>query len=227
MKYLILIFITSLCFAGRGNYLAKEFINSGDTTGKPVFRLKDKCEAHYKSECFDITGKPIQYNKVIQIEVDDTSKPIYGKKKEAVCIDESTCYALIQPECSTPEPICTPQPDLCEGEPEVCTPQEPVCVEQPEVCVNYCDSEGAGWYPIVAENYSEVYCTKLTGYQKKYFDKLVEDAALKTAYEQEKADKEAEKQAKKASKDAAKDIVKNCTKADDCLGEIKLLLGIE
>ena len=224
MKYLILIFITSLCFAGRGNYLAKEFINSGDTTGKPVFRLKDKCEAHYNAPCFDITGKPIAYNKVKQIELDDTSKPIYGKKKSTVCIDESSCYALIQPECETPEPICTPQPDVCEGDPEVCTPQEPVCVEQPEVCVNYCDSEGDGWYPIVAENFSEVYCTKLTGYKQKNVDALVEDAALKAAHEQEKADKETAKQLKAAKKEAAKEWIKNCSE-EVCL-KLKDYLGI-
>jgi len=181
LKYLILIFITSLCFAGRGNYLAKEFINSGDATGKPVFRLKDKCEAHYKSECFDITGKPIAYNKVKQIELDDTSKPIYEAKSNVQACEGQACYQLIQPVC------------------------------EDEVCTNYCPDT---YQAYVNETQTEVYCTKLTGYQKKNIDKLVEDAALKAAYEAELAAKEQEKLDKEAAKEAAKLILKDCKKDD-------------
>ena len=192
MKYLILIFITSLCFAGRGNYLAKEFINSGDTTGKPVFRLKDKCEAHYNAPCFDITGKPIAYNKVKQIELDDTSKPIYEAKSNVQACEGQACYELIQPVC------------------------------EDEVCTNYCPDT---YQAYVNETQTEVYCTKLTGYKQKKVDALVEDAALKAAYEQEKADKETAKQLKAAKKEAAKEWIKNCSE-EVCL-KLKDYLGIE
>jgi len=195
LKYLILIFITSLCFAGRGNYLAKEFINSGDITGKPVFRLKDKCEAHYKSECFDITGKPIQYNKVIQIEVDDTSKPIYSKENINACNGEVDCYDAIAPACT---PIVNTNSFATVAD---------------EVCVEYCEDfpEHAA---IVSADFTEVYCTKLIGYQKKNIDKLVEDESLKAAYEAELAAKEQEKLDKEAAKEAAKLILKDCKKDD-------------
>jgi len=206
VRYLILIFITSLCFAKA--WLPKSVIESKDLRDKWVPISESLCKKHYKEKCFDITGKPIQYNKVIQIEVDDTSKPIYSKENINACNGEVDCYDAIAPACT---PIVNTNSFATVAD---------------EVCVEYCEDfpEHAA---IVSADFTEVYCTKLVGYQKKYFDKLVEDAALKAAYEQEKADKEAEKVAKKASKDAAKEILKNCTKADDCLGEIKLLLGIE
>ena len=206
MKYLILIFITSLCFAGRGNYLAKEFINSGDTSGKPVFRLKDKCEAHYNAPCFDITGKPIAYNKVIQIELDDTSKPIYEAKSNVqACEGQADCYE--------------------KKDKPYCQDMENVVGEIVNVCTSYCGQFGADLIAFINAEYTEVYCTKLTGYKQKNVDALVEDAALKAAHEQEKADKETAKQLKAAKKEAAKEWIKNCSE-EVCL-KLKDYLGIE
>ena len=196
MKHLIIILLVSLSLQAKClNWISKaEAIKSINKVPNAGAIPPKEGEEKF---CFD--GINMAFAKIEQIELDDTSKPIYGKKKSTVCIDESSCYALIQPECET--------------------------VDEVETCVNYCDSEGDGWYPIVAANYSEVYCSKHLGYEKKYIDQLVEDATLRAAHEQEKADKEAEKLAKKASKDAAKEVVKNCNKADDCLEAIKLLLG--
>ena len=183
MKTLFLIFIASTCFAARGNFLAGDIINSGDSTGQPVFRLQEKCEAHYKKACFDITSKDIKYNKVKQVDVDDTSKPIYEAKSNVQACEGQACYELITAE---------------------------YCPETYQAYVN--------------EDKTEVYCTIIIGYKQKKVDKLVEDAALKAAYEQGKADKETAKQLKAAKKEAAKEWLKKC-KDEVCL-KLKDLLEL-
>ena len=195
MRYLILIFITTSLFAARGNYLSKDVINSGDTTGKPVYRLKDKCEAHYKQECFDITSKPVHYNKVIQVDVDDTDKPIYSKENITACNGEVDCYDAIAP-------VCTPIINT-----------NSFATFADEVCVEYCE-DFPEHQAIVSADFTEVYCTKHIGYQKKNIDKLVEDATLKAAYDAEQAAKEQKKLDKKAAKEAAKLILSDCKKAN-------------
>jgi hypothetical protein len=84
---------------------------------------------------------------------------------------------------------------------------QPICNPETLECNYYCDE---GYNAYVNEDKTEVYCTKLTGYQKKMIDKLVEDAALKAAYEAEKAAKEQAKVDKAAKKAAAKERIKSC-----------------
>ena len=57
MKIIILLFVTSVCFAGRGNYIPESKMDKyGVAKGNPVYRLSSKCLKHYKEECIDITG---------------------------------------------------------------------------------------------------------------------------------------------------------------------------
>jgi len=90
--------------------------------------------------------------------------------------------------------------------------------------VLHCSSEGEGYFSVVAQDYSEVYCTKLTGYEKKTVYKLEEDAAKKAAYEAEQAAKEQEKLNKENAKESAKLILKDCKVNDkfdkDCFQKL-------
>jgi len=205
LKTLFLIFIASTCFAARGNFLAGDIINSGDSTGQPVFRLQEKCEAHYKKACFDITSKDIKYNKVKQVDVDDTSKPIYEAKSNVqACEGQADCFE--------------------KKDKEYCSDIENVEGETVNVCTSYCGQFGSGLIAFIDENYSEVYCTKIIGYKQKKIDKLVEDKELRAKFEKEKSDKEAEKLLKKSKKEAAKEWVKNCNE-EICL-KLKDLLEL-
>jgi hypothetical protein len=80
--------------------------------------------------------------------------------------------------------------------------------------VMYCASEGEGYFAIVAEDYSEVYCTKITGYDKKTIYKLEENAEKKAAKEAADLAETQAKQAKKDAKEAAKSTLASCREAN-------------
>jgi len=78
---------------------------------------------------------------------------------------------------------------------------KPVC-DAEGVCVNFCPADKV---PFIAKDYTEAYCTKLLGFQKKTVKKLMADAAKKAARDQAKTDAQAEVTKKdKALKDLKK-----------------------
>ena len=136
--------------------------------------------------CFD--GINMAFAKIEQIEVDDTSKPIYEAKSNVqACEGQADCFE--------------------KKDKEYCSDIENVEGETVNVCTSYCGQFGSGLIAFIDENYSEVYCTKIIGYKQKKIDKLVEDKELRAKFEKEKSDKE-------AAKEAAKLILKDCKKDD-------------
>jgi len=184
MKYLILIFIPFICNAAF--YMSKsdiESFNAKDGKQTTSYPKKAKCEKVEGETCYQSDNKTLQHFKFIQVDVDDTSKPIYEAKSNVQACEGEACYELITAE---------------------------YCPETYQAYVN--------------EDKTEVYCTKIIGYKQKKVDKLVEDADLKAAYDQEQSDKETAKQLKAAKKEAAKEWLKNCTE-EICL-KLKDLLEL-
>ena len=65
-------------------------------------------------------------------------------------------------------------------------------------------------FAIVSEDFTEVYCTKQVGYEKKLEDQLLEDPTLKQNYDNAKAAKAAEKVTRKNKRDTRTTDLKTC-----------------
>lgn len=75
-----------------------------------------------------------------------------------------------------------------------------------KLVVDYCDALGPDYLAFVNEGFTEIYCTKVIGYEQMQVEQLIEDPTLKAADDA----KEAAKVAKEAAKDAAKSRIGGC-----------------
>lgn len=120
---------------------------------------KERCEAAGKGECFDISKCELSECKIGAEEVDDLSKPLYKAKSKVVA---------------------------CADKKDCIMKAQPVCDEGGKNCVQHCPVDEN---LIFSKDWTELYCTKLVGYEKKLVRKMVVD--------------EVKKAAKQAAKDAA------------------------
>ena len=152
MKLLLILLLWPL-FSYAENYVAVGQYPNGTRYTK----LAD-CERLESDTCLDMTDKDGRYDVISDVQEDDRDKPIYSAK-EAVqaCSDEASCFALVQ--------------DVCTGE------------GVDRSCQQYCQVQGQpdSYFHIVAADYSEVYCTSITGFEQKWVKRFTQDAAAKAA----------------------------------------------
>lgn len=120
---------------------------------------KTRCEAAGQGECFDVSKCDLSECKIGAEEVDDLTKPLYKAKSKVVA---------------------------CADKKDCIVKAQPVCDVDGKNCVQHCPVDEN---LIFSKDWTEFYCTKLVGYEKKLVRKMVVDDVKKAA--------------KQAAKDAA------------------------
>lgn len=172
MKYMLVILFATFAHAGW-------YFPVGKVDAKVGYASKSKCENVESVKCFKIDAEVTpETHVVVDVEVDDKKKPLYAPKEATLaCAGSSDCRIKIKQACTGSG------------------------VDR--VCLSYCKNAGLpdDYFPYISSDFSEVYCTRVSGYEKKWVKKLKEDAAKKAA---KLAEKQAEKDAKKDKKDRKK-----------------------
>lgn len=88
MKYLILSLIVFSVSAHAENWLNHSKIKSGSIE---AFSLKSDCERVSNETCYDLGSYPSSIYSEVDIEVDDTLKPIYSKNEIESCLSIEDC----------------------------------------------------------------------------------------------------------------------------------------
>jgi len=139
---------------------AANYFPVGKAGAKTTYTKKELCESVEGQECFEISSIAPAINDVIDVQVDDVTKPVYSAKvKVLACTDKADCYLKIEPVCTGTGPA--------------------------RICLGYCQAspnpQPNSYMPIVAADFSQVYCTSVTGYQQKWVKQLQENATKKSA----------------------------------------------
>lgn len=101
MKYLFLIMLVFTTTLHAENWLNHSKIKSGSIE---AYSLKSECERISQEECFDLGEYPSSVYSEIDVEVDDTSKPIYSKNEVQSCQSSEECEAIhVSKVCSNGE----------------------------------------------------------------------------------------------------------------------------
>lgn len=88
MKYFIFIIICFSTIANAENWLNHSKIKSGSVE---AYSLKSDCERISGEKCFDIANYPSTVFSEFDVEVDDTSKPLYSKSEIQSCASIGEC----------------------------------------------------------------------------------------------------------------------------------------
>ena len=75
-----------------------------------------------------------------------------------------------------------------------------------------CSSSGEGYQKFINQDYTELYCTKIVGYNKRIEKRLAEDPTLKAAYDAEQEHATQDADIKKQKKEQRKSDLKQCIK---------------
>lgn len=176
----ILLFLTMISLWGKDFFAPKsqlDVIVSGGSGPITNYPSKSVCESTTGEECF--VTKDVEVKKFIDVEEDDTTKPIYSAKtKVSPCAGAADCYAVM-------------------GE-------------------DYCDTEPEGYRSYINEEYTEVYCSKITGFNKKIVIKLVEDEVKRTQRDQAVIDRQNDQEFRRAKKQEI-----GLTLLNDCVADLK------
>lgn len=149
MVKLILIFTTLFSVQAMSGFyypVGKGGINSGSSS-------IEMCKEKSGQDCYDISGKNLEYWELKDTQVDDLSKPLYKTRyKLTTCSDELDCSEKLG---KLDDPST-----YCDGDDSISTSK---------------NSGGLpGW---------SFYCTSIIGYEKKTEKKLVLNEEKKAAYE--------------------------------------------
>lgn len=101
MKYL---FFTLLLISS--DIYAENWLNHSKilTASKEAFSLKAECERISQEKCFDLGDYPSSVYSEIDVEVDDTSKPVFSKNDVQSCQSSEECEAIhVSKVCSNGE----------------------------------------------------------------------------------------------------------------------------
>ena len=148
------------------------------------------------------------------------NKTVYKSKDKCERVEEVVCYDITGKDLRYWEVGVVNVDDLTRPIYEVKTAVTP-CDGEIECgdlnTVSYCVDNGqtADHIAIINESYTEIYCTRLVGYQQKGVTRLVENASNKTAADAEDAAKEAEKVSRKNKRDTRLTALVACAKASD------------
>jgi len=170
MKYLILLILSFNVLAG--NYMTREDFLAKKSI---VYSDKKECKKHSLSKKCKKINKDFKFDtfKEVDEEIDDYTKPVNSKTEIQPCV------AIINdPATASIDESKTAQ-QVCEA------------LNSSKVCSSIQERV------VMAQDFSEIYCTKVLRYNKKLSGRkiLVEDAVLKANYE---AKKLAEENYKKA-----------------------------
>jgi hypothetical protein len=162
IKLLGFIFLIIVCFPSWG---ADNFISLSDytkcTAKEPhrFFQEKEDCEKESSEYCISIAHSwECQYSIIEDVFIDDISRPIRNKTDVVSCVEKQNTDA--------------------DG--NVVNPEIPAC--HTALNEKVCDDDEAEKF--INAEYTEVYCSKITGYeQKNAGKKLVIDEAKKAAHE--------------------------------------------
>lgn len=88
MKYLIFTLILFSNLVHAENWLNHSKIKSGSVE---AYSLKSDCERISGEECFDLGDNPSSVFSEVDVEVDDTSKPLYSKSEIQSCASIGEC----------------------------------------------------------------------------------------------------------------------------------------
>ena len=188
MKFILIVFLTTSCFAGfwQTEENIEKFLNN--TLDNWVeYKRKGSCQSKEGKICYDINAQNMAYFRLTPIQVDDHSKPIF-----ASYMDQIECFIK---EYELLEGLADDDCRSMTARQNVGTFENPI-YEYP-LCTD------KTYYAMYIDNLDGTYsaqCTKLIGYTQKWVKAFREDAVLKASWEAKKAEKEVEKQTKEAAK---------------------------
>jgi len=229
MKFILIVFLTTSCFAGFWQTESNIELFVNNTLDNWIeYKKQGHCQSKEGKICYDINAQNMAYYRLKDTLVDDTSKPIYAAFQNATdCIikeydpmeerDPNNCGKLTERiNTGTFEDPIYSYP-LCSD--STFFPRYAFKIDFPLS------------YPDALEDEYFAYCTKVTGYLKKTIKTFKIDTVLKEAHDLKKADKLAEKEAKEDAKALLKDKkgkIKNLSKTEvnELLEAILLHLGI-
>jgi len=134
------------------------FFPVGKDGAKTNYSSIEKCREVEQTDCYDITGKKLEYWEIETTQVDDTENPVYKDKyKQVACADPADCGSKVAQ----------------------ITDIKAHCNEGDNDMIIFTENKlMPGW---------SYYCTAIIGYPKIEIKKLVENPDKKKAYENSQA----------------------------------------
>ena len=186
------IFLMLISLTAHADWFPESKVNE---CGSIMYHEKSYCESKTGEVCFEKTGEDVLgcgYFSLEDITEDDLEKPIRNKTQVTTCVESH--------ETELDE----------EGNTVILNEEIPTCLSA--LAEKVCSEEGADKF--INEDQTEVYCSRITGYEQKVIGKkLVIDENLK-----------AQKEAEQAAKLAMENALIQAKKAMECGKNIQALL---